>query len=310
LHWLIVLEESQNDADVFARLQAWLMQSMVNVEAWDEACHLSHLIGLAGTEAQQTSPVLQPQKESWRGPPKFASRSKWLVPALAAALCGILVFQADFFTRLSADYMTGTAEMRDVRLADGSIVHLGADSAIKVDFTKDTRRVTLLSGEAYFEVTPAEKPFKVAALDVETTVVGTAFDVNLSSAAVAVAVNHGRVKVAARDTADLADNALQAGDWVRVGRNGAVEHGNGPPDLAGGWRNGMLAVQDQRVVDVIDEIRRRYHGTIFLADRQIGELRVTGVYDLKAPVEALRAVVEAHGAHIRQLSPWLTIVSR
>ncbi|PTT35429.1 iron dicitrate transport regulator FecR, partial [Stenotrophomonas sp. HMWF022] len=36
---------------------------------------------------------------------------------------------------------------------------------------------------------------------------------------------------------------------------------------------------------------------------------VTGVYDLRRPNRALAAIRRAHGATVRQITPWITIVT-
>lgn len=36
---------------------------------------------------------------------------------------------------------------------------------------------------------------------------------------------------------------------------------------------------------------------------------ITEVYDLRDPVNALRAIASAHGGAVRRLSPWLVIVT-
>ncbi len=82
------------------------------------------------------------------------------------------------------------------QLPDGSIVELRAGAQIAHVFDAERRHVTLLRGEAHFEVTkdPA-RPFVVRARDVDVRAVGTAFAVDLGEKAVEVVVTHGRVAV-------------------------------------------------------------------------------------------------------------------
>src|SRR5262249_26506005 len=49
------------------------------------------------------------------------------------AACLLLLFLPSLRLHLQADYLTGTAELRDVTLDDGSEVHLDAGSAIAID---------------------------------------------------------------------------------------------------------------------------------------------------------------------------------
>lgn len=88
------------------------------------------------------------------------------------------------------------SEPRREQLPDGSIVELRPGAQITHVFDAERRHVTLLRGEAHFEVTkdPA-RPFVVRARDVDVRAVGTAFAVDLGEKAVEVVVTHGRVAV-------------------------------------------------------------------------------------------------------------------
>jgi transmembrane sensor len=81
-------------------------------------------------------------------------------------------------------------------LADGSVVELrpGAESA--VDFGGSLRGVTLIRGEAHFQVArDKDRPFVVAAGGVDFQALGTAFSVQLGSTRVELLVDEGRVAV-------------------------------------------------------------------------------------------------------------------
>lgn len=79
-------------------------------------------------------------------------------------------------------------------LTDGSVVELKADAQITVQYTLAQRRITLSRGEAHFQVkSHANRPFVVAAADVEFQAVGTAFSVELKSRKVELLVTEGSV---------------------------------------------------------------------------------------------------------------------
>lgn len=311
---MIAIQEAPDDADLQARFDAWCKSSSENPPAWNEAQYVWNTVGMAG---QASDDMMAKANRSQSHNRLTSSRTKFRprnIAALAAgalSVCMAIIFQPAISIWLAADYSTATAEMRQIALEDGSVVHLGADSAIEVAFEPQTRLIRLLTGEAYFEVVPNKnRPFKVEASNVETTVLGTAFDVKLIAGGVAVAVNHGRVGVASVGADQALGAPLEAGDWLRISHNGEIERGNDSPELAGGWRSGMLVVKDWPIADVVSELRRHYKGTIILADGNLGEQRVTGVYDLKNPIDALGAVAQAHGAQMRQVSGFLTVISR
>ncbi len=311
LRWLIALQEEPDDAALAARFEVWLAQDEANARAWAEASHVWGVLGAA-----------EPALERRYGSPE-ATRSKGRRPAVrrrgrlvAAAAMGIValfalvLLQPALTIWMMADHATGVAETRAIRLDDGSVAWLGAESAIQVSFDETTRRVTLLSGEAYFEVQrDAGRPFRVSADGVTTTVLGTAFDVRSDPDAVSVAVSHGKVAVASARAPGMATDPLEAGDWISIDQTGHAERGRADPELAGGWRSGLLVVQDRPVEEVVRVLGRYQRGRIIITGSGLAARRVTGIYDLNAPAEALLAVAETHGATVRRISPWLTVVS-
>lgn len=315
LHWLIALEDRPDDPAVATAFEAWLASSEDNVKAWSEARHVWNVLGKAHEASAAAGPgAIEPAAASAPRPrqPRRRGRAGYFAASVfgAATACVTLLFQHDINIWLNADYTTGVAQISEIRLEDGSVAYLGADSAIDVTFDAEARKVRLLAGEAYFEVEPdAGRPFRVDAGGVDTTVLGTAFDVRLMTEGTSVQVNHGRVAVTATAAADGLGAPLEAGDWVHVSRAGKVERGKDAADLAGGWRSGMLVVRDRSVAEVVEAIGRYYPGKIVLADAAIASQRITGVYNLNEPIGALTAVAAAHGARLRWISPWLAVVS-
>ncbi len=314
LHWLIALEDKPDDPEVATAFGAWLASSDDNLKAWSEARHVWNVLGEAN-EVRATSrrssahPTVSASRTRQ---PRRRSRAGYFAASVfgVATICMAVLFQQNINIWLHADYTTGVAQTREIRLEDGSIAYLGADSAIDVAFDQASRSVRLLSGEAYFEVEPdAGRPFQVDAGEVDTTVLGTAFDVRMMGEGISVAVNHGRVAVASTTATEELGAPLEAGDWVHVSRAGKVERGKDASDLAGGWRSGMLVVKDRSVGEVVDAIGRYYPGKIVLADSAMSNQRITGVYNLNEPIGALTAVAAAHGAQVRRISPWLVVVS-
>jgi transmembrane sensor len=82
------------------------------------------------------------------------------------------------------------------QLEDGSIVELNNGAQVEYRFTKDERRLYLLSGTAHFIVAKNPKrPFFVNARGTQLKAVGTAFIVSLLSDSLEVLVTHGIVEI-------------------------------------------------------------------------------------------------------------------
>ena len=144
-------------------------------------------------------------------------RSFWrrsvIIGSLAAAAAFALI--AVHLTRpptaepsASVAYSSSPAAPRQLTLSDGTVIQLNTGGEVIEQFTAAERRVLLARGEAHFAVTknPA-RPFVVRAGNVDVRAVGTAFNVNLQSAAVDVLVTEGKVSVSEVERVD--PNALQ-----------------------------------------------------------------------------------------------------
>jgi transmembrane sensor len=198
-----------------------------------------------------------------------------------------------------------------MRLADDSVVTLAPDSAIGVAYTSGERGIHLLAGEAYFEVTPdAGRPFRVSADSVRVTVLGTGFSVSRSDDGAEVGVAHGVVRVDYGAAAQPVAERLTAGEVVRVTRSGRILRRGEPPSHIAAWRESQLIARDQPLGEVVDRLRRYYSGAIVVTDKALAGQPVTGVYDLGNPVGALRGIARSQNAVVREITPWVLVVSR
>lgn len=300
--WLMRLEEAPHDQALRADFERWLAQS----EGHRKAYRAVDSVWRDGEELP--SALTPPAVVALRAAPGRPARRRVLLgAAMALAACVAMVAYPVVRLRLSADQMTGVAELREITLDDGSQVSLDAASAIAVDYTPQRRTVRLLAGQAFFQVVPSrDRPFVVDASDVTVTVTGTAFNVGTSSLGVAVAVEHGTVSVS-REGRELA--ALTVGQRLQVQPNGTAVRGAVVPADVAAWRSQRLVVHDAPVREVVEEIGGHLPGMIFFRDGDMADRRVTGVIDLSRPEEALQAVVTLQGGKVLKLSPYVTVIS-
>lgn len=302
--WLVLLAEEPTDRDLTQRFQDWHAAHPLHAELWQRTVRAYQLAGKTVPAGLNVVSF----------PPRPPAGSQRLRPVLAAAVaaiaaCLLLLAAPPLLLRLEADHLTTTAEVRTLTLPDGTVVRVGAESAIAVDFTSTDRRVRLLKGEAFFDVVPdAARPFSVAASDVKATALGTSFEVSMADTGrIGVAVQHGRVRVES-GVPPVSEN-LVAGDWVVVGGPIGLARGRRPLDEIGAWQGGELVARDRPMVDVVDALRRYYDGRIVVQDGAFARTRVTGIYDLRDPVATLRSLASSHDAAMHRVSPWLLIVT-
>jgi transmembrane sensor len=295
--WLIALEESPQDAELREAFDLWHRAATEHARAWAETEQVGRLITAAQALGRETKPRLR------RRLVMVASAFALAASIAALVLPGSLV-------RWTADAATSTAQLRTISLPDGSTATLGPESAIDIAFDDHHRLVRLLSGRAFFSVMhDSGKPFIVSAKQVDATVTGTAFDVRLADAGIEVGVQEGHVRVEDSHRVPPVRETLIAGDWVQVGEDGAVIRVRRSATQVTAWQQGQLVAIDRPVADVVEELRAYYSGRILLLDSDLAAKRVTGVYDLKDPAAALRALATAHGAHVTALSDWVLVLS-
>ncbi|MAL41652.1 MAG: hypothetical protein CMO04_17455 [Thalassospira sp.] len=348
--WIIRLHEAPEDRELKAEFDAWCAQDPLHLDAWNATRRTADLMaGIAplgadqakngkadwqrfldarraseddladvrtaagedaiAAQAEETAKVIAAQSRfkkrgntSWRG---IGLGGLAIAASLVAAIIGPRIA-----TEMQADHFTKTAEITTVTLADNSTVTLAPESAIKVRMDGTTRFVELLSGEAFFEVTPdPQKPFTVGADAVTVTVLGTGFDVSDTAGRSSVAVEHGLVRVENAPTVPPVSELLEAGQQARVSRDGQVRRSTAPASQIAAWRHNQLIAQDQPLGEIVDRLRRYYTGTIVITDAELSRQTVTGVYRLDDPVSALRGMARAQKATVREITPWLLVVS-
>ena len=299
--WRLRLDAAPEDAMLRAALAAWLAASAAHRRAYDDVERLTRVAAALPAD-YDAAPGAAPARAA---PPRRWRRAAYA--ALALAACFAFVFGPSLQLWLASDYSTGTAELRTLTLEDGSVVALDAGSAVATRFSAARREVVLLAGRAFFEVVPAaDRPFVVVAEDVRVTVTGTAFDVGRSGDAVSVAVQSGTVEVAAPRTAAT----LTRGQRLEIDRTSlqATRSEIAPADVAA-WRERRLVVDRATIAEVVEELGRHHAGVVVMSSRALGERRVSGIFDLRRPIEALQAAVRTQGGSVTTITPYLVVVS-
>jgi transmembrane sensor len=224
-----------------------------------------------------------------------------------ALACAAVLAAPAVLIQLKSDYTTTTGELRTVLLDDGSEVILAPQSAIAVTYAAAERRIELLQGMAFFSVRKnAARPFRVQAGTLQTTVLGTRFEVRRAGDGASVAVEEGLVALSDSLQPSL-DEKLAAGQAASVTASGQLTRG-GQAGIAP-WRQRLLLADDRPVGDAVADLARYYSGRIVIADAAVVQRRVTGVYGLDDPEATLRDIACAIGADVHRLSPWLLIVT-
>lgn len=317
LDWLLKVNAAPQDAALQHRLKAWLDADAAHAAAYRRAQRVWRITGgiqplhesRASGAVASTSVAGRPATR--RVGNHRPGRRRLLLAAAALAGVAVIPVASDVWRHVTADYVTGVGETREIALDDGSRAELGPCSALKVEFSVTSRDVRLVAGEGFFTVTSRDaRPFSVMAGMVKISVIGTAFNVSTMPDALDVSVQSGVVLVRSNQAAHQVDLRLEAGDQVRIDpATGNIRQGKAPPGMVGAWRQGYLVVRDAAVTEVIDAVRRYYHGMIVLADADVGAQRISGSFHLHDPIAVIRAAVEPNAGAVRVIAGYLVIVS-
>ncbi|ATQ70391.1 MULTISPECIES: FecR family protein [Methylosinus] len=271
-------------------------------EAWlaEDDAHRDAYAKLAALGDFMTSrwPGAGPQRKTRR-------RRRRLAAAVSAAALALFLYD-DISLRLRSDLLTGPGETRQATLSDGSRIELDARSAVALNYTETQRRVTLLEGEAWFDVAPdATRPFVVEAAGGTTTALGTAFDVAVENGRAHVTVTSHSVRVASGGGEVIVEEGQQsaygAREAVRPAQAANV-------DRATAWRRGRLMFEDRPLGDVVRALARYHRGFVYFVDPALRARRVTGVFNIEDPIAALDEIETSLGLHATHITRYLTII--
>lgn len=187
---------------------------------------------------------------------------------------------------------TAVGEIRQVTLEDGSRLSLGGESAAIVRLADDSRRVEILSGDAWFEVArDPSRPFSVTAERLTATVLGTVFEVRRNRRGVQVGVAEGRVRVEAGPGVEPV--VLIGGQGVRRLADGVLR----PFDASGvgRWRQQRFAYRNAPLSEMVEDLNRYHPPGVRLGRPGLGELRVSAAFRLDQLEVALGGLAVSHG---------------
>jgi transmembrane sensor len=190
-------------------------------------------------------------------------------------------------------YVTRSAargQQLKVTLPDGSMVTLNAGSGIRYpENFKENRTVTLLEGEACFDVTtdPAH-PFTVASNGIQTKVLGTVFNIQAYKALDEITVTVIRGKVAV-GTSSQQKPLLVLPDEQAVIRSatGSQQMRKANAAAVAGWLTGKLAFRNETLQHVAVLLENIYDVKIVFKDEATKGIRFTANFSSTDSLEKI-----------------------
>lgn len=217
------------------------------------------------------------------------SKTAWTVGATAlAAAAAIAVVSVFSLTTappalqpVDVIHATVIGETRTLTLEDGSQVTLNTNTQLRVSFEDAVRRVSLDTGEAFFEVAgDSARPFIVDSAHGRVEVLGTAFAVETRGDMIEVTVAEGTVGLSASGVAGVKPDRLAPGMIGYAGANGVVLEMVGLESVEERllWREGRLRFTATPLSEVVTEFNRYNTKPMQIMDAEVGAIEIGGTF--------------------------------
>lgn len=198
--WDARLRAPDCSADERQAFDNWCRAAPENRRAFDE---LQDLLGALRGAAD--SPELRSMREAAlnAAEPKRDQRKLWgagwaAAAAVLAVGLAVVVLDQDSAVAPLYTYATSIGERSTTQFEDGSTAVLNTNTRLRLDFDGREREVTLLHGQALFDVAEdSTRPFVVVAGEQRITAIGTIFDVRYEGDDIQVTLVEGVVDVVA-----------------------------------------------------------------------------------------------------------------
>lgn len=302
-HWYVQLHDQQVGEQERQRWQAWLDQSGEHQDAWRYVQRVGERFApLHGDgESQAASMALR------GGGRSRVSRRQTLKSLLVLSGGSLLGWSAwrqtplpDTLNRWTADLSTGTAEVRENRLSDGSRLWLNALSAVDVRFDSHQRLLELRLGEVLVDTArDSLRPFLLDTPQGRLRALGTRFGVRESHGQTLLSVFAGAVEVRlANDQVQVAN----AGQQLSFAQNafGPLQPVSPAREA---WRRGVLLADNLPLGQLLEELGRHRHGHLG-CDPAVAQMPVMGSFPLKDTDQALQLLAAALPIRVETPLPW------
>jgi len=280
-------------------LAKWIREDQSNREIFNQ---YSRLWDRAG-ETEQVQQINI--DEEWR---KFSGsadkrqntgrlrRMSYIARLAAAVFAGLVIaFSGLLIYKTAADEkVKAVAEVKEVRLPDGSSVTLNTESVLKYpkNFGKTSRELEL-KGEAFFDVAGNPlKPFIVKAGAIRVKVLGTSFNVEAVAEKniVEVIVVKGKVGIYGKSGNELKAELVKGEKAVINPETGSVSvNANTNPNF-NSYKTRRIVFKNSRLEKVISTLEKTYNTHIRIENPEIKDNRITVTFNNKDLDYVLRTI--------------------
>lgn len=185
-----------------------------------------------------------------------------------------------------------------LKLADGTQVWLNSESKLKypVSFVDgETRKVELVYGEAYFEVSPSTEhrgaKFQVLTGIQEIEVIGTQFNVKAykDEDVIYTTLAEGKVAVAIGDQREILKPSQQL-TLNKLNKNRVVAEVDVYSETA--WKKGLFAFKSKNLKEIMQVLSRWYDVDVVFEDKSLENIEFKGVLNKNQNIEEILILIK------------------
>jgi transmembrane sensor len=290
--WIARLHDEQRQPDLEARVHAWLARSEDHRRAFNRMTHVW----------ERTSAI----RMRARGDMSAKRTVRWRFHPWAVALAATVIFAAVILVCYRRDnaVMTAIGQQQVRMLPDGTRVVLNTDTRIEVNYDEHARRVRLIRGEAWFDVSKRPTwPFLVSVDGREIRALGTSFIVRHDDIQdLSVTLVEGRISVSPIARSD--ESPPQDPQILAPGQRLLVSHNHKStvdrPELTRitAWERGRVEFDETPLGDAASEMNRYSTSHVTAANAEVAQLRIGGVFRAGDSDEFVRIVTAAFGLKV------------
>ena len=301
--WYVRLLEDGDQAGVREQWQRWFDQHAEHQAAWRYMERVGERFAPLRAEGERAGRLLRE-----RAPARLGRRQtvKSLLVLAVGSMAGFGGWQAASRTGWTADLHTGTGENREVALADGSTLWLGALTAVDTRFDERQRLLDLRFGEILLQSSVRDRrPLLLETgaglLQMASTPIRLAL--RYSDGNARLNVYQGQVEIFTRTGSRALIEAGQRVDFTSLAVSAPAA-----AQMAGeSWLRNRLTAEAMPLQELIDALSRYRPGHLGVHP-DLAHLAVMGTFPLDDTDHALRLLEAALPVRVKRLTDWWVTV--
>lgn len=289
--WIARMRDEKRGPQLEAQFRGWLDENEEHQRAFARMTQVWEQAGKIRMRARDEISAVRTGRSS-----RF---SRW-APSLAATLILVAVGAVYYWRNGALETEVGQRQIRLLR--DGTRVVLNTDTRIEVNYDQHLRRVRLIRGEAWFNVSKHPTwPFIVSVGDQEVRALGTSFIVrrDAQDQDLSVTLVDGRVSITPlaqnEDAPSQAPQILAPGQRLVISRRHKLAVDRPELSRVTAWERGQVEFAETPLEDAVTEMNRYTTTHITVPDAEVAQLRIGGVFHAGDSEEFVKVVTAAFG---------------